>query len=314
MEMARVGGERRGACRMCFKTEPLEHGHIVPSFVFRWLKETAAVPYMRTGENPNVRVQDGWKRRWFCRACEDRISGFEKAFSENLFPLIVTEQQAPYPHGPWLSRFIASVAWRTVMLFSEREDALDYFTSDQKTLLPAALEHWRAFVHGEAETPRGHELHFIPMGVLADYQGDRALPPNINRYTMRSIEIHVASGATQAFAFVKMGPAVALGFIQPPPPDTWVGTCVALGDGQVGGRMAMPVQFLHYFIERAAKLRGSQRRRSARQEEKIRKALQMHMDRAAASETFRVVGTDVARFGVERVFSPEDEPDAGRTK
>ncbi len=308
--MPKVTRARSGSCRMCSKVGPLEAGHILPSFVYRWLKDTSATGYLRTGENPNLRIQDGVKRHWFCRDCENQMSRAEKAFAEELFPLVVGERPAPYPHGPWLSRFIASVAWRTVMLFSERRDAFDYFTAEQEALLPAAFERWRAFVHGEAETPNVHEPHFMPMGLMADYQSDRALPTNINRYTMRSIEIHVASGATHAFAFVKMGPAVAIGFIQPPPPDMWVGTCVTLGDGQVGGRMVVPVQFLDYIIERASKLRSAQRRRSPRQDEKIRKAFEKNLDRAAASETFRVIDADVARFGVERVFSLEDEPEA----
>jgi len=229
-----------------------------------------------------------------------------------LFPLVATEKTAPYRHGPWLSRFIASIAWRTVMLYSERSDPFDFFTPEQKALLPLALEHWRAFVSGEAETPGVHELHFIPMGILADYQGDRKLPANINRYSLRAIEIHVAGGATQAFAFVKMGPAVALGFIQPPAPGTWVGTRVALDEGQVGGGMALPVQFLDYVIERAEKMHASQRGRSARQKERIRQAFMANLDRAAASETFRAVHADVERFGLERVFPPENE-DAGKT-
>jgi hypothetical protein len=61
---------------MCSVTGPLEAGHVVPSFVYRWLKETSATGYIRTGENPNIRVQDGWKRWWFCRACEDQMSRF----------------------------------------------------------------------------------------------------------------------------------------------------------------------------------------------------------------------------------------------
>ena len=74
---------------------------------------------MRTGDKPNVRVQDGWKRYWFCRACEARLGGFEKLFAEELFPLVVSEQRAPYQHGPWLARFIASVAWRTLLLYMD---------------------------------------------------------------------------------------------------------------------------------------------------------------------------------------------------
>lgn len=298
--------EKSGTCRMCSKTAPLEAGHIMPAFAYRWLKDTAASPYLRSGENPNLRVQDGWKRHWFCRACEDQIGRFEKAFAEELFPLVVAQRPVPYRHGPWLSRFVASVALRTLMLHAERS-GFDFLTPEQQALVPEALEHWRAFVHDEADNPGIHELHFIPMGMLADFRGDKRLPPNFNRYLMRAIEIHVARGTDVAFVYVKMGPAVALGSIQPPPPDTWAGTRVVIGDGQVGGRMELPGEFLDYLIDRAEKVRASQRARSARQMEKVRQALLANPDRAAASETLRALQADVERFGVEQVFPADDE-------
>src|SRR5258705_13464346 len=127
-KMSRKASAHTGSCRMCSKTAVLEQGHVVPSFVFQWLKKTSAVPYMRTGKSPNLRVQDGWKQRWFCRACEGQIGRCEKAFAEELFSLVVAEKPAPYPHGPSLSRFVASVAWRTLMFQSQYTDAFDYFT------------------------------------------------------------------------------------------------------------------------------------------------------------------------------------------
>jgi len=296
-----------GTCRLCLKTRPLEIGHVVPAFVWRWLKKTAALPYLRTGENPNLRMQDGWKRRWFCRTCENRIGRFEKAFAENLFPLVVGERQVPYSHGPWLSRFVASVAWRVLMQHAERDESFEFFTADQNAMVPQALEQWRAFLHGEADTPGSHELHFMPMGALARYQGDRSLPPNVNRYLLRTVEIHVASRPSEAFVYVKMGPAVALGFVHPPPPDRWVGTRVALNEGTVGGKMALPVQFLDYLIERAEKVRMLRRRQSTHQREKVRQDFLANVDRAAASETFRAIDADVRMFGLEKVFPPEDE-------
>src|SRR5207244_8850912 len=45
-----------------------------------WLKDTAALPFFRTGAKPNMRMQDGWKRHWLCRACEDR-SGASRSCS-----------------------------------------------------------------------------------------------------------------------------------------------------------------------------------------------------------------------------------------
>jgi hypothetical protein len=297
---------------MCLRPGVLEAGHVVPAFVYRWLKDTAATPYLRTGDDPNLRSQDGWKRHWFCRDCENQIGRFERAFAEDLFPLVVTEQPAPYRHGPWLSRFVASVAWRAVMLISEQE-SFGFLTPEQRALLPEAFEHWRAFVRGDAATPAVHELHFLPLWIVAEYQGDRALPPNINRYTLRSIEVHMAGRPSEAFVFVKMGPALMLGFIQPPLPEIWQGTRVALGDGQVGGRMATSVQFLDYYNSRAEKMRELQRRRSPRQQQKIKEAYEAYGDRAAGSETFRAMDADVARFGVERVFRHDDRDDTERT-
>jgi len=300
---------------MCPHAGPLEAGHIVPAFVYRWLKETGATPFFRDGENPNLRLQDGYKRRWFCRACEDQMGRFERAFAEDLFPSVVGQQTAPYRHGPWLSRFLASVALRTVMLYSEEHDAFHYFTDEQTALIPRALKHWRAFVHGEADTPGIHELHFLPMGTLGDGTTlHRPLPPNINFYTLRTIEIHVASNSALAFAFVKMGPAVSLGFIQPPAPGSWVGTKVALGEGQVGGQMALPRDFFDYFIERAERVRQANRRRSARQNDKIRDSIAANMERATASGTFQALDADVKRFGADRVFSWEDEEPSSGTR
>lgn len=149
------------------------------------------------------------------------------------------------------------------------------------------------------------------MAVFADYRGDRSLPTNFNRYTLRTIELHVASSTCMAFAFVKMGPAVALGFIHPPPPDTWIGTRVVLGDGQVGGKMGTPAAFFDYFIERARRLHASQRLRSARQREKITQGLLADPERTAASETFRATAADIEWFGVDRAFASEDDPNAG---
>ena len=239
---------------------------------------------------------------------------FERRFAEDLFPLVVGQQPAPYRHGPWLSRFLASVAWRTVMLYSEESEAFDYFTPEQKALILQAVEHWRAFVHGEADTPGIHEVHFIPMGTLGASTLDRPLPPNINFYTLRSIEIHVAGNSSQAFAFVKMGPAVSFVFIQPPPAGSWIGTKVALGDGQVGGQMGMPTQVLDYFIERAELVRQANRRRSPHQNARIRDSIAADMERAAASGTFGALEADVIRFGVDRVFSSEDEEPSSGTR
>jgi hypothetical protein len=305
----RIAGSKVGQCRMCSAQGPLILGHVIPAFVWRWLKDTSATGFLRGGENPDIRVQDGWRRYWFCRRCEDTVSRFERRFSEDLFPLVVSEASAPYRHGPWLSRFLASVALRVLMLHEEVPDAFKLFTPAQSAALPQAREAWRAFVNGEAATPGIHDLHFVPLGRLAHYGGNLALPPNFNRWSLRSIEVHVASNNAQAFAYMKMGPALAFGLIQPPSAPLWVGSRVGLKDGYVGGNLKLSVNLLQYLIERAERLDALNKRRSRRQEEKIAATMRANPERAATSETFLAVDADVQRFGSERVFPRKRETD-----
>jgi hypothetical protein len=52
----------------------LQESHILPSFVYRWMKETSATGYLRFGQQPNLRVQDGVKRHLLCANCEQRFN------------------------------------------------------------------------------------------------------------------------------------------------------------------------------------------------------------------------------------------------
>lgn len=144
------------------------------------------------------------------------------------------------------------------------------------------------------------------MGVLAGYEGNLKLPANFNRYLLLSADMHVAGNSAQAFVYAKPGPAMAFGFIHPPPSDHWVGTRVALGEGEVGGRLAMSVPMLKYLIERAEYVDIVSKQRSAQQNEKIIEAMKANPERAAASETLRATAADIERFGFDRVFP--DEP------
>ena len=62
------------SCRLCGATKELQESHILPGFVFRWKKETSATGYLRFGQQPNLRVQDGVKLHLLCRDCERRFN------------------------------------------------------------------------------------------------------------------------------------------------------------------------------------------------------------------------------------------------
>ena len=73
-----------GLCKLCEKDADLQLSHIIPKFVFAWLKET--VPGgIRSNRVPNRRIQDGEKDYLLCRDCEQIFSVWEKQFCEHIF-------------------------------------------------------------------------------------------------------------------------------------------------------------------------------------------------------------------------------------
>jgi len=77
------GGKARIGVRV--QNTRLEESHIIPAFVYKWLKASAAASFMRFGTQPNKRVQDGFKRFWLCGKCEDTLNGWETKFANKVF-------------------------------------------------------------------------------------------------------------------------------------------------------------------------------------------------------------------------------------
>ncbi|MDQ6987940.1 MAG: hypothetical protein Q9M25_09070, partial [Mariprofundaceae bacterium] len=64
----------KGTCRLCGQEQDLQKSHVIPSFVYKWLKETSGTGFFRFGMEPNKRVQDGHKFYWLCKECEGRFN------------------------------------------------------------------------------------------------------------------------------------------------------------------------------------------------------------------------------------------------
>src|SRR5258708_13965527 len=99
----------RAKCALCFEERELQLSHIVPKFVFGYVKRSAPSA-LRSHRTPNLRIQDGEKEYLLCWECEQIFGGWEKTFSEQLFiplhdPLPVTTT-IPYRH--WALKFAFS--------------------------------------------------------------------------------------------------------------------------------------------------------------------------------------------------------------
>jgi hypothetical protein len=86
-------------CRLCGATKALQESHILPGFVYRWMKETSATGYLRFGQQPNLRVQDGLKRHLLCRDCEQRFNRWETQFANQIFHPMTQGDTARVSYG-----------------------------------------------------------------------------------------------------------------------------------------------------------------------------------------------------------------------
>src|SRR6185437_16000526 len=96
-------------CRLCGQMAALQESHILPAFVFKWLKETSATGFLRFGQEPNKRVQDGMKRNWLCSPCETRLNLWETQFATNIFHPVNDDDGPRVEYGDCLLKFCASI-------------------------------------------------------------------------------------------------------------------------------------------------------------------------------------------------------------
>jgi hypothetical protein len=181
-----------GICRLCQEVADLQESHVIPAFVFKWIKETSPTPYLRLSDRPNRRVQDGIKRYWLCRDCEQQFGDYETQFAAVLFRPAIENASQRIRYGEWLLKFCVSISWRA-LLAEQEKTSFDNLTGPLRHGAETAILHWHQFLGGRAAHPGKFEQHLLVCDQLSSYKGG-PLPANINRYALRSIDLNVAGG------------------------------------------------------------------------------------------------------------------------
>ena len=302
---SRRTGQLKGICRLCDTEARLEESHIIPAFVYKWLKVSAAASFMRFGTQPNKRVQDGFKRFWLCRKCEDTLNGWETKFANELFYSFNKGKADRVSYDRWLLKFCVSISWRVLTLFVE-ENQLTDFPEELQEETKNALAIWKKFLLDALPHPGPHQQHFLPWDAV-EAVTDKNTPVNINRYILRSIDVDAVRSKSTAFVYSKLGRFMILGFISSKHPRHWEDTMVHLRGTIQPQRYVLPAWFGDYVYSRARRTRrGLLMALSERQKEKTRQDSFQDIDRTANSETFSAVDHDVKLFG-KRVFEIEED-------
>ncbi len=292
-----------GTCKLCEKHAILCESHIIPSFIFQWLKESSATGHIRYGKILNKRVQDGLKKYLLCEECEQLFSKFEKAFSEKIFQPSCNQKLSKGTYGAWLLKFATSVSWR--VLTSLKEEALSKYPEQHKKAIDHALKVWREFLLDNRPHPEEHEQHILFLGAIKEHSFDE-LPTNINRYFLRVIEMDAIWTDDTAHVFTKLGHVVLVGFINVPRPKEWVGTKIHVKNGTiVSSQYILPLNFGEYLKGRARNCGGFFNKISQKQANKINKDYSKDSIKAINSETWKALQNDVDMFGESAFISPD---------
>ena len=293
-----------GTCRLCKREADLQLSHVVPAFVFRWLRESSGNGHMRTTASPNLRVQDGPQKHWLCSDCEARLALSETAFATQLFYPYLAESGRRFHYGAWLLRFCVSVSWRNLLIQLEHLGEQD-FTEQERGWVAQAEVAWRQFLLNEAPHPGAFRQFLLPLDRIESARSD--LPPNINRYLTRAIDIDLCHGGQSLFTYTKLGRFVILGFINEPNQNHWIGGRVAANEGTVEPRhYTLPAPFGTYLTDKAGRVREAMQRISEKQAAKVEQAFRANADRIVGSDFFDAMQADVEMFG-SAAFTPQDQ-------
>ncbi len=285
-------------CALCAQLSDLQSSHIIPSFVFQWLRDSSATGHFRFSDAPNMRVQDGWKPRMLCSACEQKFAVWEKAFAEKCFGPIVSGNADRVRYQPWMLKFAASVSWRALCAF-KAIGGLSGFPAHLVSAADATVDEWGEFLLDRRPHPGDHEQHMFLVDAV-ESSTVQNMPANISRYLLRAVEVYVAHTDDSAITYAKMGRFVLFGFVTMSNPRRWKGTKLNANAGVFGVRdIELPAIIGDFVMDRARRAANIYAEISDRQHAKIRESYQRDLDRAANSESLRAMHHDVFLFGDE---------------
>lgn len=290
-------------CAFCGEDKQLRESHVLPAFIFRWLRGRSGAGHIRNTDNPNLRVQDGLKFPWLCGDCEGQFSRYETAFATKVFyPWHSGNTRIVYED--WLLKFCVSISWR-VLKFARGHNKNAHYTDEQHTLMDQAEVRWRAFLNDEVPHPEKFEQHllifdFIKSTSIPD------LPTNFNRFMTGTVTLDIVGSNRSLMTFAKLGRFTIFGIIQKGH-NQWSGTRVCVSHGILKpGKFIIPAGLLDLFRAKANHSAAAMSGISPMQRAKIDKNIVHNIDTFAESDQFASIMADALMFGESAVLWKDD--------
>jgi hypothetical protein len=267
-------------CKLCKQESELRLSHIIPKFVYRWMRETGPGRF-RQMKNFNITIQDGIKTRMLCGDCEEKFSQCEKWFHQNIFNGYLNRNEKVFFYNPLLRYFAVSILWRVLAFFLD--DGNNYkFTLELKK---AEIE-WRNYLlyNGDLEEFNRIHLIFIPehLNIIGDLM-------NIYLYFQRSVDIEITESDTKSFVYAKFSRFLLIGEISGIHPKGLIKTNLfELKNITTGNQRLKDPDIIDFMINRASKMK-SYDNMSARQKQQSEKYYKDKVEDIKRSDYWKVM-------------------------
>jgi len=174
-----------GKCALYDIQTELKLGHIIPKFVFDFLKKTGG-KYLRTYERPNQRIQDGPKKYLLSERGAE-FSKRERWFVNNIFLPYMKEGKKFLTYDESFAYFTVSILWRVLI---DQLDDPEIFNDERFTFLPEVREEWKAFL-SKGVFPRNYnDLNIILTDRVSSHNTNGI---NVDLYLSRMIDATIIS-------------------------------------------------------------------------------------------------------------------------
>lgn len=286
-------------CAFCANCGPLLNSHVLPAFVYRWLRNRSGSGHIRHTDNIDRRVQDGIKLPWLCAKCENLFSKYETAFANSVFyPWLKDEK--PIVYDERLLKFCTSVSWR-VLRFARGQSKAAKYTPDQEKLMDRAEQRWRDFINGKVAHPGDFEQHLVIFNVIKNTSLSD-LPTNMNRFMTGAVTLDIVGSKRSILTFAKLGRFMIFGLIQGDK-KAWQGTKVHVRNGLLKpDSVSIPGGLLYMFKEKATLAAAAVDSMSPKQKAKVDLHIRDNLDQFLESEQFAAIEADARMFGEEAVI------------
>lgn len=267
-------------CELCGNSKDLRDSHVIPRFVFKYIKKTGATPFLRTATDPDTRVQDHTEEL-LCPDCEQDINQYEAPFAGNIFHPYMQDQPGSLDYDRWLQKFIISVNWRLMISeLAEWQELPTYYRDSVED----ARDTWHDILTSSKsleQDPYAH--HVIFLDELELRTSDEDLPEKWEFYRDRATDGTIVEGSGVHYYF-KFPRIAFISCIQPPELSGFHSTKTSQS-GTLEKPQRVPEEWESFFINRARRILEN----SAPDESDDRPAewMKERPERAAESETLR---------------------------